>query len=85
MADDYQSRNEAFSDGIEGTPQSTATSMQQNISPVFRPDSILEMANIPSGVGEDPREYGMTNTKKFGLPAQAAPAAALAPAGEETA
>lgn len=64
MSDQYPSespvgsRNEAFQDGIVGTGQSPmATSMQQNVDPMFHPDSVLDVYNnLLSGNGMGPED-----------------------------
>lgn len=50
LAPEPEGRNASFAAGVAGGPNH-ATSLQQNVDPMFRPDSILSLNNIPSGNG----------------------------------
>lgn len=50
MQPDPEGRNDNFQMGSMGTGNH-ATSLQQNVDPAFRPDSVLSLYNIPSGNG----------------------------------
>ena len=45
-----QSRTQAFGEGAQGTMPAVHT-MQQNLDPIFKPFSVEELQNIPSGNG----------------------------------
>ena len=63
-----QSRNEAFAQGNGSGPVHPISSLQNNVDPMFHPAGVLSSyENIPSGVGQDPRVTGMTNTKQYGI------------------
>jgi hypothetical protein len=66
-----QSRNNAFAQGTGAAPSGTISSMEPQVpqaDPMFHPTSVLDMyQNIPSGIGQDPRLTGATNTKTYGI------------------
>ena len=65
------SLNDHFDLGHQGDPEHIATSIPQpaQAGGSFDPgQSVLTATtNIPSGVGEDVRNYGMARTKKYGI------------------
>jgi hypothetical protein len=68
-----QSRNEAFGQGSGSAPVSPL--QVEQVDPSFRPSGVLGMTeNIPSGIGQDPRVTGMTNTKQYGITKSGPPA-----------
>jgi hypothetical protein len=68
-----QSRNNAFGQGTGAVSTAPISSIHQQpqADPMFHPTSVLDMyENIPSGIGQDPRETGAARTKQYGITAR---------------